>query len=267
MTERTERYEGKTALITGAGGAIGRAIALRLAREGAAIGVLDINLATARETLAQLEKAGARGLALGADITEDEQVRDAVAAMHDAFGELDILVNNAGHSILGRIEQVDRAGWDNELAINLDGAFVCAKAVLPAMAARGHGAIVNIGSVNGLIALGNPAYSAAKAGLLSFTQALATEYGPKGIRTNMVSPGSIKTDIATWRIRQEKDPQIFEKLARWYSVGRVGVPDDVAAAVAYLAADEASFVNGANLVVDGGLTAGLPVLIQEMILE
>ena len=128
------------------------------------------------------------------------------------------------------------------------------------MVARGRGVIVNIGLVNGFVALGNPGYSAAKAGLYSLTQALSGEYGPKGIRTNMISPGTIETDIETWRIRRAKNPQIFDNLARWYPVGRVGQPEDVAA-------DEAAFVNGANLMVDGGLTASLNPMIEEFVRE
>ncbi len=111
---------------------------------------------------------------------------------------------------------------------------------------------------------GNPAYSAAKAGLRSLTQSLAVEAGPRGVRTNMVSPGSVRTASPSWAARQQRDPAIFEKLARWYPVGRVGRPEDIAAAVCFLAADEAAFVNGANLVVDGGLTAGMGVMAQEI---
>ena len=187
--------------------------------------------------------------------------------MTDAIGAPDVLVNNAAWAAKGDLESTGLADWQAELEVDLNGQFVCAKAVLPGMIARGAGAIVNIGSVNGLMALGNPAYSAAKAGLLSLTQSFAIEYGPKGIRTNMVSPGTVETDIENWRIRRQKNPQIFEQLARWYPVGRVGQPEDIAAAVAFVAADEAGFVNGANLVVDGGLTAGLPVMIEELILE
>ena len=111
------------------------------------------------------------------------------------------------------------------------------------------------------------AYSAANAGLLQFMRAIAVEYGPKGIRANAVSPGSVKTANRSWTIRQQKDPQVFDKLAKWYPVGRVGKPEDIAAAIAFLAADEAAFVNGANLVVDGGLTAGLAPMIQEFVIE
>ena len=261
------RFLGKTALVTGGGGGIGGAIAERLAFEGAAVGVLDRRSDAAHEAAARVEGGGGRALALTAEITDPESVAAALAEMTEAIGAPDVLVNNAAWALKGDLESTDLDDWRAELEIDLDGQFVCAKAVLPGMVAKGAGAIVNIGSVNGLLALGNPAYSAAKAGLLSFTRSLAVEYGPSGIRANMVSPGTVETDIETWRIRREKNPQIFDQLARWYPVGRVGRPDDIAAAVAFVAADEAAFVNGANLVVDGGLTAGLPVMIEELILE
>ena len=262
-----KRFAGKAALVTGGGGGIGGAIALRLADEGAAIGVLDRRGEAAAEAAARVEAAGGQALALVAEITDPDSVAAALAAMTDALGAPDVLVNNAAWAVRGDLESTTLADWQAEMQVDLDGQFVCAKAVLPGMVARSKGAIVNIGSVNGLMALGNPAYSAAKAGLLSLTRSLAVEYGPKGIRTNMVSPGTVETDIENWRIRRRKNPQIFDQLARWYPVGRVGQPEDIAAAVAFVAADEAGFVNGANLVVDGGLTAGLPVMIEELILE
>ena len=261
------RFLGRAALVTGGGGGIGSAIAERLAFEGAAVGVLDRRGEAAADVAKRMEAGGGRAIPLTAEITDPDSVAEALATMTDAIGAPDVLVNNAAWALKGDLENTTLADWRAEIEIDLDGQFVCAKAVLPAMVAKGAGAIVNIGSVNGLMALGNPAYSAAKAGLLSFTRSLAVEYGPKGIRTNMVSPGTVETDIETWRIRREKNPKIFDQLARWYPVGRVGRPEDIAAAVAFVAADEAGFVNGANLVVDGGLTAGLPVMIEELILE
>ena len=261
------RFAGKAALVTGGGGGIGGAICRRLADEGAAVGVLDRRGEAAAQVAARIEGGGGKACALTAEITDPASVDAALMTMTDAFGAPDVLVNNAAWALKGDLESTALADWRAEIEIDLDGQFVCAKAVLPGMVARGAGAIVNIGSVNGLMALGNPAYSAAKAGLLSFTRSLAVEYGPKGIRANMVSPGTVETDIETWRIRREKNPQIFDRLARWYPVGRVGRPEDIAAAVAFVAADEAAFVNGANLVVDGGLTAGLPVMIEELVLE
>ncbi|MDP6473364.1 MAG: glucose 1-dehydrogenase [Alphaproteobacteria bacterium] len=262
-----KRYADKTIMVTGGGGGIGRAIALRLAGEGGAIAVLDKNGQAADETVSQVAAAGGRAAAVIADITDWDSVQNAVAEAEQALGPLDVLVNNAGWAQRGSLEDTAPEDWDKEIAVNLRGHFLAAKAVLPGMVARGHGVIVNIGSVNGFVALGNPGYSAAKAGLYSLTQTLSGEYGPKGIRTNMISPGTIETDIETWRIRRQKNPEIFDTLARWYPVGRVGQPEDIAAATAYIAADEAAFVNGANLMVDGGLTASLNPMIEEFVLE
>jgi NAD(P)-dependent dehydrogenase (short-subunit alcohol dehydrogenase family) len=261
------RFVDKVVLITGAARGIGRATALRLASEGAAIAVLDRDGAAASEAAAALREAGANALALSADITDRAAVEGAIEQALKTFGRIDVLVNNAARALKGNLAQTTPEDWEKELAGTLSGAFLMTRPVLPDMALRGRGVIVNVGSVNGLLALGNPAYSAAKAGLLNFTKALAVEYGPKGIRANMVSPGTIRTESPSWQKRLARDPEVFEKLARWYPVGRVGRPEDIAAAIAFLAADEAAFVNGANLVVDGGLTAGIAPMIEELTLE
>ena len=261
------RFESKVALITGGGRGIGRATALRLAGEGAAIAVLDRDGAVAEEAARALRDGGAKALAFEADITDEAGIEDALGAVGNHLGPLDVLVNNATRARKGNLEQTDPADWAAEIEGTLTGAFLVTRCILPGMVERGRGAIVNVGSVNGLTYLGNPAYSAGKAGLLNLTRALAVEYGPRGIRANMVSPGTVRTGSPSWQKRLAKDPQVFDKLARWYPVGRVGEPQDIAAAIAFLASDEAAFVNGANLVVDGGLTAGMPVMIEDLTLE
>jgi NAD(P)-dependent dehydrogenase (short-subunit alcohol dehydrogenase family) len=255
------------ALVTGGGRGIGRAVALRLAAGGTAVGVADLDADTAARAAAEVTAAGGRAVGVAADVRDFARVRAAVAEVEAALGPLDVLVNNATRARKGNLEQTDPADWAAEIEGTLTGAFLVSRCVLPGMVERSRGAIVNVGSVNGLTYLGNPAYSAGKAGLLNLTRALAVEYGPKGIRTNMVSPGTVRTESPNWKKRLAKDPQVFEKLARWYPVGRVGEPNDIAAAIAFLASDEAAFVNGANLVVDGGLTAGMPVMIEELTLE
>ena len=261
------RFAGKVALITGAGRGIGRATALRLGSEGAAVAVLDLHGVAADAAAAALRQTRAPALALQADITEAAAVSAAVEQTLAAFERIDVLVNNAARTAKGNLEQTGPDDWEYEIKGTLTGAFLVSRAVLPQMVARGKGAIVNVGSVNALLALGNPGYSAAKAGLINLTKSLATEYGRRGIRANMVSPGTVRTESPSWQKRLARDPQVFDKLARWYPVGRVGEPADIAAAIAFLVSDEAAFINGANLVADGGLTAGLAPMIEELTLE
>jgi meso-butanediol dehydrogenase/(S,S)-butanediol dehydrogenase/diacetyl reductase len=261
------RYAGKVAIVTGGGQGIGRETSLRLASEGAAVLVNDIVAGRAESTVAAIAAAGGKAAAFVGSVAEATDTEALVAAALERFGGLDVLVNNAYFLVASTLEGNTPENWNSEYDVTLKGAFLCARAALPHFVAQTRGAIVNIGSVNGLMYFGNPAYSAAKAALLSLTRSLAVEYGPKGVRTNMVSPGTIHTESPAWVERQRRDPDVFRKLARWYPVGRVGRPADIAAAIAYLAADEASFVNGTNLVVDGGLTAGMPLMAEELLAE
>lgn len=258
------RFHGRVAIVTGGGEGIGRATAQRLAAEGAAVVVTDIDAAAAGRCVDAIGEAGGQAAASIGSVTDEAAVAAAVALAVARFGALDVLVNNAAFTVKSTLDDCAPADWDREFDVTLRGAFLFARAALAPMVAQGRGAIVNIGSVNALLYLGNPAYSAAKAGLVSLTQSLAVEAGPRGVRTNMVSPGSVRTGHVTWVERQRRDPAIFEKLARWYPVGRVGRPEDIAAAICFLASDEAAFVNGANLVVDGGLTAGMGVMAREL---
>jgi NAD(P)-dependent dehydrogenase (short-subunit alcohol dehydrogenase family) len=258
------RFIARTVLVTGGGRGIGRATALRLAREGGAVAVMDLDLAAAHSVVREIAALGRTGVALQGDVTLEAHCARAVEQAEKALGPLHVLVNNAAVTTRSTLAATEPADWDREFAVTLRGAGLMARAALAGMALRGKGAIVSVASVNGLLALGNPAYSAAKAGLLNLTRSIAVEYGAKGIRANAVSPGSVRTEHPAWQERLERDPAIFEKLARWYPVGRVGTPDDIAAAIAFLAADEAAFVNGANLVVDGGLTAGMAPFAQEI---
>jgi len=261
------RYSGRTAIVTGGGNGIGRATAHRLASEGAGVVVMDLKAEDAGAVAESISKAGGRALAIAGDARLEPDIARTIERGIEAFGAIDVLVNNVALVLKATLMECTPEDWDREFEGTLKTAFLFSRAVLPQMVAQGRGAIVNIGSVNGFTYVGNPGYSAAKAGLLNLTQAIAVEYGPRGVRANMVSPGTIRTSTRSWLKRLERDPQIFEKLARWYPVGRVGRPDDIAAAVAYLGADEASFVNGANLVVDGGLTAGQSVMVDELTIE
>lgn len=261
------RHANTVAIVTGAGHGIGRAIARQLAGEGAAVAVLEVDATRGRETVAELVAAGARAYFALADITHYGEVEAATADVARQLGPVSLLVNNAAFTDAGSLETISLDAWHREIDINLNGTYHCIRAMVPAMRANGGGAIVNISSVNAVRYFGNPSYSAAKAGILSLTKSVASEYGADGIRCNAICPGSVRTDNVTWTIRQQKDPDVFKKLARWYPLGRVAKPEDVARAVAFLGSDEAAYISGAILNVDGGLLAGMNVMIDDFILE
>ena len=261
------RHEGTIAIVTGAAHGIGKAIAERLGREGAAVGVIELDKEAGAKTVAALTAEGIKAHFVAADITRYDAVEAAIAEQARVLGPLTLLVNNAAFTEAGSLETITLPQWNKEIEVNLTGTYHMIRAVVPGMKARGGGAIVNISSVNGLRYFGNPSYSAAKAGLLNLTQSVASEYGKYNIRCNAISPGSVKTDNITWTIRQQKDPQIFKKLGKWYPLGRVAEPDDIAKAVSFLGSDDAAYITGAMLPVDGGLTAGMNVMINEFVLE
>ena len=249
-----QRYAGKNVLISGGGSGIGHAICLRLAAEGANIILIDKDVQSGQAVEQELKQQNIKALFIRADITSEADVEKVHKEATLFFGTIDVLVNNAGAAFAENYAMTTLENWNQDIALNLTGHYMLTRLFLPDMEAQGKGAITNISSVNGAQSFGNPAYSAAKAGVISFTQTLAIEYGPKGIRANVVLPGTIETPV--WQTRKDSRPEVFELVKGWYPVGRVGRPEDIAAAVAFLSADEASFVNGASLNVDGGLTAG-----------
>jgi meso-butanediol dehydrogenase / (S,S)-butanediol dehydrogenase / diacetyl reductase len=250
------RLEGRTAIVTGGGSGIGRAICRRFAAEGASVIVADVVGERADEVASEIG-----GSAVQTDVT----VAADVARMAAAAERVHVLVNNAGGGMSNDLLEIDEEDWDAEVALNLKSAFLCTKAVLPGMIERGQGAIVNIASVNGMAYFANEAYSAAKAGLINLTKTTAVRYGQFGIRANVIAPGTIRTPL--WQERIDKEPAIFERLLRWYPLGRVGEPEDIAAAAAFLASDDASWVTGELLRVDGGLLAGNARMARELVAD
>jgi meso-butanediol dehydrogenase/(S,S)-butanediol dehydrogenase/diacetyl reductase len=238
------RLQGKSALVTGGGSGIGRAICQRFVSEGASVVVADVVAERAEEV------ADAIG---GRAVTADVTAAADVARMVETAGRVDVLVNNAGGGMANGLLEIEEDEWDQDVDLNLKSAFLCSKAVLPGMIERGGGVIVNISSVNGMAYFANEPYSAAKAGLINLTRAMAARYGPQGIRAVAIAPGTIRTPL--WQERVDKKPEIFERLMRWYPLQRVGEPEDVAAAAAFLASDDASWITGEVLRVDGGLLA------------
>jgi len=240
-------------------------LAHRFAAEGAAVVVADVVGQRAITVADEISEAGGKSLARTADVTNAADVEAMVEAARETFGLVEILVNNAAKATDTDFLDVSEEAWDEDVAIALKGSFLCSQAMLPEMTENRSGVILNISSVNALAYFGNEAYSAAKAGILSLTRSLAVRYGPFGVRVNAIAPGTLKTPA--WEQRQQKDPDIFERVAKWYPLGRIGDPEDVAGAALFLASDEAAWISGAVLPVDGGLTAGNMKMVQEILNE
>ena len=257
-------FVGKTVAITGAAGGIGQALCWHFGGEGARLALLD-RKDSLKDFAATLIAGGITVESEVVDVGDAAAVGKAFARLAGMLDPVDILINNAGVSNFPTLSQTDPDGWRDDVNGNLNSAFNCAKTVLPAMVERRSGVILNIGSVNGLAGLGDPAYSAAKAGMISLTRSLALEYGRYGVRANVILPGTVRTPI--WAERQKKDPQVLARLERWYPLGRIVEPVDIARAAAFLASDAASAITGVALPVDCGLMAGNFVMTQELTLE
>jgi NAD(P)-dependent dehydrogenase (short-subunit alcohol dehydrogenase family) len=248
-------HAGRTAFVTGGGSGIGRAIAERLAGEGASIAVADVRVEAAAETVERIEAAGGRGVALALDVRVPTQAEAARDAALEALGAVHYLVNNAGLVRMSRLDDLDEEEWDLVLDTNLKGMYVVTRALAPSIAHAGGGAIVNMSTIESEVIVssaGHPQvhYNASKGGVKMLTKALAVELSDRKIRVNAVAPGPIATSFIPGGDLRSAEAWAF--MSQRLLVDRVGEPEDVAAAVSFLLSDEASFITGAQLPVDGG---------------
>ena len=250
------RLDGKVAIVTGAGSGIGQATAVRFANEGASVVIADVNEAGGQETLLEIEQAGGTATFVPTDVAKAEQIARMVAETVSRFGKLDILVNSAATLInTPLIQDTDEADWDRMMEVNRRGTFLCCKYAAPAIVEAGSGAIVNLAAMS---AFRGPTpsipYEVAKAGVIHLTKASAYQYTPLGIRINCVAPGNVGTpmlkqgtgDAESWARRQEAQP-----------LKRFGTPEELANAILFVASDEASWISGVTIIVDGGKWAAL----------
>ncbi|MGI6278322.1 MAG: SDR family NAD(P)-dependent oxidoreductase [Patescibacteria group bacterium] len=248
---------GKTALVTGASRGIGRGVALCLAKQGVDVAVNYYSSEEeAQEVVSEVKRLGRKSIAIKADVSKKDQVEAMVGKMVQEFGRLDILVNNAGVLNYKTLDQMTEKDWDWVIDVNLKGQFLCVKAVVPQMEKNGWGRIINIASVaSGGVGVGYPAlahYCASKGGVVALTEGLAIELGVKGITVNAIAPGSIETDMTK---EVTEDEKVKQGLLARLPIKRIGQPEDIGAAAVFLASEEAGYMTGSVVYVDGGWLA------------
>lgn len=249
------RFENKTALVTGGGSGIGKSICCRLASEGAKVLVFDLDLESAHATEHDIVEAGGNANAYACDVADHKGVANIIADVL-ASTEIDVLVNNAGVGHVGNLENTSETDFDRLLSINVKGVYNMLAAVLPAMKTRKSGVILNLASVASSVGIADRfAYSTTKGAVLTMTYSVAKDYIDHGIRCNCVAPGRVHTpfvdDFLDKNYPSNRD-EVFEQLSKSQPIGRMGAPDEVAALVAYLCSDEAAFITGSNFPIDGG---------------
>ena len=252
-----ERLKGRSAFVTGAGQGIGRGIAEQLAAKGASVTIAEINENTGQTTADELRQAGCEAQYVQVDIRSEDEIKAGIAAHMERFGALEILVNNAGQNQHFDASQMSVDEWEKSMSLNLRGAWLCCKHALPIMAAGEGGVIVNIASVHATMTATNffP-YNVAKSGILGLTRSIALDWGPRKIRAVAISPGWVRTQPAIDFLEAADDPAAEEQRVKdLHPVKRIGEPRDIGALAAFLASDEASYITGTEIVIDGGISA------------
>jgi len=249
----------RIAVITGAGGGIGRACAIEFAKAGAKVVVADVNSRSAQQTLQDIEAAGGAGLSVPTDVADPSAVEYLAAETLRAFGEVHVLLNNAAIQVNKTVEDTTVEEWNREIAVNLGGVFLCSKFFLPHLR-KTRGAIINMSSVNGFFVEPFCAgYCATKAAIIALTKAMAIDHGKEGIRVNCICPGYIDAGLAEGYFQAQPDPAAARVAAgKLHALWRIGRPEEVARVAVFLASDDASFMTGSAVVVDGGFGSGLP---------
>jgi NAD(P)-dependent dehydrogenase (short-subunit alcohol dehydrogenase family) len=248
-------FKNRVAVVTGAAMGIGEATAQKLAGSGATVALVDRDKEKGAAVAAELTAAGAHTKFFACDVSSSQQVSETIRSIRNTLGEIAILVSNAGIQRYGDVVATEESLWDETLATNLKSCYLVSRQVIPSMLARGGGAIVAVGSVQSIAALGNSAaYVTAKHGLLGLVRSIALDFAQQKIRANCVLPGAVDTPMLRWAVGLSPDPNaVIETCKHMHAMGRIGRPEEIAEAIAFLASDAASFITGTALVVDGGM--------------